>query len=97
MYIKNCTSNIYMYNNNLHFAIFVNLSVLRYTQLYRTSLYVALNVCGKSRAWNANLVVYEHNHVYGDYNMHSKRVTFRTHSTLCIGAFGTLFSFIIYS
>ena len=22
---------------------------------YRTSLYVALNVCGKSRAWNANI------------------------------------------
>ena len=33
------------------------------------------------------------NHVYGDY-MHSKRVTFRTHSTLRIGAFDTLFSFI---
>ena len=79
---------------------------------YRTSLYVALNVCGKSRAWNANLLttfsiyvkVYEQslgftniiNHVYGDY-MHSKRVTFHTHSTLRIGAFDTLFSFIIYS
>ena len=30
-------------------------------------------------------------------NLHSKRVTFHTHSTLHIGKFDTLFSFIIYS
>ena len=63
-------------------------------------------------SWNANLlttfsiyvIVYEQslgftniiNHIYGDY-MHSKRVTFCTHSTLRIGTFDTLFSFIIYS
>ena len=80
---------------------------------YRILLYLALNVCRKSHAWNANLlttfsmyvIVYEQslgftniiNHVYGDYNMHSKRVTLRIHSTLRIGAFDTLFSVIIYS
>ena len=69
----------------------------REESIERPYIYVALNVCGKSCVWNANLlttfsiyvIVYEQNlrftniikHVYRDY-LHSKRVTFRKHSTL---------------
>ena len=82
----------------------------REESIERSYIYLALNVRRKSRAWNANLLttfsiyvinysirtkfmVYEHNQS----RIRSKCVTFRTHSTLHIGKFDTLFSFIVYS